>query len=79
MNADTTICLRAVLAQVPCPLCSEPLQRSPQDLLLLFLCRHVVHANCIDGVDDLPRYIESSFDTGMRTRPAHEVSAKIAL
>ncbi|KAH0840325.1 hypothetical protein J3R83DRAFT_1341 [Lanmaoa asiatica] len=66
-------------AKAPCLLCDEPLQRSPQDLLLLFLCRHVVHANCIDGVDDLPRYIESSLDVSTRTRPAHEVSAKIAL
>lgn len=66
-------------AKAPCLLCAEPLQRSPQDLLLLFLCRHVVHANCIDGVDDLPGYMESSLDVGTRTRPAHEVSAKIAL
>ncbi|KAF8555539.1 vacuolar protein sorting-associated protein 41 [Imleria badia] len=65
-------------ATAPCLLCAEPLQRSPQDLLLLFLCRHVVHANCIDGVDDLPRYMESSVDGSTRTRPAHEVSAKIA-
>ncbi|KAI9569265.1 hypothetical protein HD554DRAFT_2092425 [Boletus coccyginus] len=65
-------------AEAPCLLCAEPLQRSPQDLLLLFLCRHVVHANCIDGVDDLPRYMESSLDVSIRTRPAHEVSAKIA-
>ncbi|KIJ69735.1 hypothetical protein HYDPIDRAFT_120723 [Hydnomerulius pinastri MD-312] len=65
-------------ARAQCPLCTEPLQRSPQDLLLLFLCRHVVHANCIDGVDDLPRYIDSSLDAGGRAAPAHEVSAKIA-
>ncbi|KAG9317886.1 vacuolar protein sorting-associated protein 41 [Chiua virens] len=64
-------------AKALCLLCSEPLLRSPQDLLLLFLCRHVVHANCMDGVDDLPRYTES-LDAGARTRPAHEVSAKIA-
>lgn len=71
--------LTVVPATAPCLLCAEPLQRSPQDLLLLFLCRHVVHANCIDGVDELPRYIENSIDTGIRTRPAHEVSTKIAL
>lgn len=67
-----------VIGKAPCLLCAEPLQRSPQDLLLLFLCRHVVHANCIDGVDDLPRYVES-LDGDARSRPAHEVSAKIAL
>ncbi|KAF8432996.1 hypothetical protein L210DRAFT_3557295 [Boletus edulis BED1] len=64
-------------AKAPCLLCAEPLQCSPQDLLLLFLCRHVVHANCIDGVDDLPRYMENNLDIS-RARPAHEVSAKIA-
>ena len=68
-----------VPAKSSCLLCSEPLLRSPQDLLLLFLCRHVVHANCIDGVDDLPRYLESSLEASNHTRPAHEVSAKIAL
>ena len=67
-------------ATAPRVLCTEPLQRSPQDLLLLFLCRHVVHANCIDGVDELRRYTEHSLDAaGVRARPAHEVSAKIAL
>ncbi|KIJ13328.1 hypothetical protein PAXINDRAFT_81370 [Paxillus involutus ATCC 200175] len=65
-------------AKSRCPLCTEQLQRSPQDLLLLFLCRHVVHANCIDNVDNLPRYLDTGFDACIRTPPAHEVSAKIA-
>ncbi|KAG6330412.1 hypothetical protein ID866_8678 [Astraeus odoratus] len=60
-----------------CPLCVEPLRRLPQDLLLLFLCRHLVHATCIDGVDDLPRYNEGVLDT--RLSPTHELSTKIAL
>ena len=62
-----------------CPLCTEPLRRSPQDLLLLSLCRHIVHASCIDGVDDLPRYNDSGINAGIRVSPAHELSAKIAL
>ncbi|KAI5983094.1 hypothetical protein EDD15DRAFT_2318116 [Pisolithus albus] len=61
-----------------CPLCTEPLRRSPQDLLLLFLCRHIVHANCINGIDDLPRYIDGGLDIGLRVSPAHDLSAKIA-
>ncbi|KAG1870933.1 vacuolar assembling protein VPS41 [Suillus tomentosus] len=36
-----------------CVLCTQPLQRSPQDLLLLFLCHHVVHASCVDGMTDI--------------------------
>ncbi|KAH7884097.1 hypothetical protein F5I97DRAFT_1814387 [Phlebopus sp. FC_14] len=65
-------------AKATCPLCSEPLQGSPQDLLLLFLCRHVVHASCIDGIDDLPRYQDMHVDAGARSRPSPELSAKIA-
>ncbi|KAI6017010.1 hypothetical protein BKA83DRAFT_347458 [Pisolithus microcarpus] len=61
-----------------CPLCTEPLRRSPQDLLLLFLCRHIVHANCINGIDDLPRYIDGGLDIGLRVSPAHDLSAKVA-
>ena len=37
-----------------CSLCSRPLQTVPQELILLFLCRHVVHASCVSGGDDLP-------------------------
>ncbi|EIW76424.1 vacuolar protein sorting-associated protein 41 [Coniophora puteana RWD-64-598 SS2] len=39
-----------------CMICSKPLLRAPQDLLLLFLCRHVVHAACVPdlSLDDLP-------------------------
>ncbi|KAG2086160.1 uncharacterized protein F5147DRAFT_729267 [Suillus discolor] len=36
-----------------CVLCTQPLQRSPQDLLLLFLCHHVVHASCVDSMSDI--------------------------
>lgn len=38
----------------PCPICTEPLQQSPQALIMLFLCRHVVHASCVSGGDHLP-------------------------
>ncbi|KAJ3825366.1 hypothetical protein F5880DRAFT_1638492, partial [Lentinula raphanica] len=29
-----------------CHICSQPLKESPQHLVLLFLCRHTVHARC---------------------------------
>ncbi|KAI6166436.1 hypothetical protein EDD17DRAFT_1471219 [Pisolithus thermaeus] len=61
-----------------CPLCTDPLRRSPQDLLLLFLCRHIVHASCINGIDNLPRYIDAGLDVSLRVSPAHDLSAKIA-
>jgi len=41
-------------AKAQCPICSLPLQQSPQSLVLLFLCRHVVHGGCVSGGDDLP-------------------------
>ncbi|KAF8076857.1 vacuolar assembling protein VPS41 [Lyophyllum atratum] len=37
-----------------CPVCSHALQENPQSLLLLFLCRHVVHSHCASGGDQLP-------------------------
>lgn len=61
-----------------CPLCTELLRRSPQDLLLLFLCRHIVHASCIDGTDNLSRYVDVGLDVNLRVSPAHDLSAKIA-
>jgi len=41
-------------SKVHCPICNLPLKQSPQSLVLLFLCRHVVHAGCVSGGDDLP-------------------------
>ncbi|KAJ3800866.1 vacuolar assembling protein VPS41 [Lentinula aff. detonsa] len=33
-------------AKSKCHICSQPLQESPQQLVLLYLCRHTVHARC---------------------------------
>jgi vacuolar protein sorting-associated protein 41 len=41
-------------AKALCPICARPLQENPQGLLLLFLCRHVVHASCAMPSDVLP-------------------------
>ncbi|KAG5727316.1 hypothetical protein E4T56_gene14977 [Termitomyces sp. T112] len=41
-------------AKNTCPICSHSLQDNPQSLLLLFLCRHVIHAHCAVGGDQLP-------------------------
>lgn len=66
----------SVIARTICVLCTQPLQQSPQDLLLLFLCHHVVHASCVDGMTDIYNHEEPS--TGL-TVLASGVSAKIAL
>ncbi|KAJ7638224.1 vacuolar assembling protein VPS41 [Roridomyces roridus] len=41
-------------AKTICPICSRSLQETPQQLVILFLCRHVVHAACTSGGDQLP-------------------------
>jgi len=42
------------VADSKCPICTRLLQQTPQSLILLFLCRHVVHADCVDGGDRIP-------------------------
>ncbi|KAF7301087.1 Vacuolar assembling protein [Mycena indigotica] len=37
-----------------CPMCTQPLVETHQRLVILFLCRHVVHASCTSGGDRLP-------------------------
>jgi len=44
-----------------CPVCERSLQEAPQSLLLLYLCRHVVHASCIPGGEDLPAQPDRDF------------------
>ncbi|KAH7909052.1 hypothetical protein BJ138DRAFT_1090147 [Hygrophoropsis aurantiaca] len=64
-----------------CPICTQPLLRAPQpqDMLLLFLCRHVVHASCVPGLalDDLGDDGRGSVGTGAGVR-GNAISAKIA-
>ena len=42
------------VAKSVCSLCSRLLLSAPQELIFLFLCRHVVHASCVSGGDNLP-------------------------
>lgn len=45
----------AFAAKTPCPICNKPIGQMPHSLSLLFLCRHVVHADCVDHDDaELP-------------------------
>ncbi|KAI0807975.1 vacuolar assembling protein VPS41 [Fomes fomentarius] len=41
-------------AKTPCPICNKPIGQIPHRLSLLFLCRHVVHADCVDHDAELP-------------------------
>lgn len=56
-----------------CPVCDEPLFAPPPDngalvnlqsLVLLFLCRHAVHAGCVPGGDALPPRQGTSLSLG---------------
>ncbi|TFK47011.1 vacuolar protein sorting-associated protein 41 [Heliocybe sulcata] len=60
-----------------CPICSKPLQRFPQSLVLLFLCRHVVHASCCSGGDNLPHQPGHGL-AGLGLTGGRSLSGKIA-
>ena len=65
-----------------CPICTLPLQQHPQGLVLLFLCRHVVHAKCARGGDGLPHQSTSTvFEMRIGSGPSTSstISGKIAL
>lgn len=65
-----------------CPICTLPLQQHPQGLVLLFLCRHVVHARCARGGDGLPHQSASTvFEMRIGSSPSMSsiISGKIAL
>jgi len=42
------------VAASSCSFCTRLLQDTPQGLTMLFLCRHVVHATCVSGAEQLP-------------------------
>ncbi|CDO75230.1 hypothetical protein BN946_scf184895.g10 [Trametes cinnabarina] len=65
-------------AKTPCPICNKPISQPPNGLILLFLCRHVVHAHCVDRGDELPHQPDSTLvDMGIGGQPG--LSGKIAL
>ncbi|KAF8885807.1 hypothetical protein BD779DRAFT_1532495 [Infundibulicybe gibba] len=66
-------------ANTCCPICSRPLQDTPQGLNLLFLCRHVVHATCASGGDQLPDQPNPMLrEIGLGPVSARGVNGKIA-
>ncbi|KAJ7499555.1 vacuolar assembling protein VPS41 [Mycena latifolia] len=60
-----------VTAKTACPVCARTLQETPQALIVLFLCRHVVHAACTRGGDRLPPP-EPGADRGLSGKIAFE-------
>ncbi|KAF8211727.1 vacuolar assembling protein VPS41 [Mycena galopus ATCC 62051] len=66
-------------AKTTCPICSRSLQETPQALVILFLCRHVVHAACASGGDNLPEQPDPALrGVGMADSVARGLSGKIA-
>ncbi|TCD63875.1 Vacuolar protein sorting-associated protein 41 [Steccherinum ochraceum] len=72
-----------------CSICSLPLIQTPQPLLLLYLCRHVVHAHCANGdapsvpyheSDDVDLDLDNTGHTNMNARVARTalIRAKIS-
>jgi len=79
--------LNCPIAKTECPICNRPMQGNLRGLVILFLCRHVVHLSCVRGRDigegessslmrSLESYLgESGFTSGGRTG----ISGSVAL
>ncbi|KAJ7174299.1 hypothetical protein C8R46DRAFT_1080579 [Mycena filopes] len=66
-------------AKTACPICARSLQETPQALVILFLCRHVVHAACTSGGDHIPSQPDPALrGIGMADSMARGLSGKIA-
>jgi hypothetical protein len=75
---DLSAQLNRSLATTPCDICGKPLQDAPRPALaILFLCRHVAHATCVTGAENLttPDY----FVTGDGISASRGISGSIAL
>ncbi|KAG6812138.1 hypothetical protein H0H92_004137 [Tricholoma furcatifolium] len=79
MNQTNGFFLGRKHAKTECLVCSRSLQEDPQSLLLLFLCRHVVHAHCTDGGDQLPLQPDPALRVVGLGGNALGLSGKIAL
>lgn len=60
-----------------CPICTKPLHQASQDLVLAFLCGHVVHAHCTSGGSGLPKQADSSL-VGIGLGVERDIGAKLA-
>lgn len=73
--------LRRCLAVYPgaahCLICDRPLHQPDQDLVLVFLCGHLVHSRCTSGGAGLPKQADSSL-VGIGLGMGRDLGAKIA-
>lgn len=71
-------CVVRQAVKTPCPICNKPIGQTPQSLTLLFLCRHVVHADCVEHDSELPQQPDPTL-VGMGIGGQPGLSGKIAL
>ncbi|KAG8812910.1 Vacuolar protein sorting-associated protein 41 [Serendipita sp. 400] len=60
-----------------CLICSKPLLQVNPDLVLVFLCGHLVHAHCASGGAGLPKQADSSL-VGIGLGTGRDFGAKLA-
>jgi len=66
-------------AKTLCLMCDLPLQEPPSAVVLLFLCRHAVHARHVDCCDELPPPPDPMVaSVTFGSRSSRDVSARIA-
>ncbi|KAF8338443.1 vacuolar assembling protein VPS41 [Amanita rubescens] len=65
-------------AKTTCSVCLRSIQETPDSLVILYLCRHVVHATCLSGSDRLPPRPDPVLRSAGLLGSAREINGKIA-
>ncbi|KAF8638098.1 hypothetical protein AX17_002459 [Amanita inopinata Kibby_2008] len=65
-------------AKTICPVCSRSIQEPPQSLVILYLCRHVVHSDCLGENDPLPSPPDRTVHGAGLLNAGRGISGKIA-
>jgi len=65
-------------AKTTCSVCSRSIQETPDSLVILYLCRHVVHATCLSGSNRLPPRPDPVSRSAGLLGSAREINGKIA-
>ncbi|KAH7104664.1 vacuolar protein sorting-associated protein 41 [Auriculariales sp. MPI-PUGE-AT-0066] len=61
-----------------CQLCNNTLHRGTDTLTIMFLCRHVVHATCVHGIDALVRPQDATIALNMGVSLERSLAAKVS-
>ncbi len=77
-NSLLSFCPTRPTAKTTCSVCSRSIQETPDSLVILYLCRHVVHATCLSGSDRLPPRPDPVLRSAGLLGSAREINGKIA-